>query len=248
MNGFEIAGRPIRVGLGNDKFTPETTANLMQRFQSQGAQAAKFQGSSFSGAGGRGSHAGGTNNFDRASGRDEKGAGGSSALDDSDVGGVNFNNFSRDSLMKKLARTEDSTPAVKTTSRGRPEQSKIAVNTQAPSRCVVVKNAYNEAEYVSCSLTTAACLRFHRETDPDWVKDLEADFQAECSAKYGEVKHVALFRESQEGEIYVKFADVSGGDKAVKGLNGRFFGGRTLTAQFIVDAVYNMNFPKAAKL
>ena len=53
---------------------------------------------------------------------------------------------------------------------------------------------------------------------------------------------------NSEGEIYVKFADVSGGDKAVKGLNGRFFGGRTLTAQFIVDAVYNMNFPKAAKL
>ncbi|KAM7202913.1 hypothetical protein V8F20_004160 [Naviculisporaceae sp. PSN 640] len=30
MNGFEHAGRPNRVGLGNDKFTPESTANLMQ--------------------------------------------------------------------------------------------------------------------------------------------------------------------------------------------------------------------------
>jgi hypothetical protein len=24
MNGFELAGRSIRVGLGNDKFTPES--------------------------------------------------------------------------------------------------------------------------------------------------------------------------------------------------------------------------------
>ena len=36
MNGFELAGRPIRVGLGNDKFTPETTQSLLQRFGSQG--------------------------------------------------------------------------------------------------------------------------------------------------------------------------------------------------------------------
>ena len=36
MNGFELAGRPIRVGLGNDKFTPETTQSLLQKFGSQG--------------------------------------------------------------------------------------------------------------------------------------------------------------------------------------------------------------------
>src|SRR4051794_4603055 len=53
MNGFDLAGRPIRVGLGNDKFTPESTANLLQRFQGQG-QNQQFQGSAFSGAGGRG--------------------------------------------------------------------------------------------------------------------------------------------------------------------------------------------------
>lgn len=145
MNGFEIAGRPIRVGLGNDKFTPETTASLLQRFGTQQA----FQGSSFSGAGGRGAHAGGSNNFDRASGRDEKGAGGASALDDSDVGGVNFSNFSRDSLMRKLARTEDPAPqAAPTATRARADPKKTAMHGPAPSRCIVVKNAYNEAEYV----------------------------------------------------------------------------------------------------
>ncbi|CAD0021972.1 unnamed protein product [Aureobasidium pullulans] len=141
MNGFEIAGRPIRVGLGSDKFTPESTASLLQRFGSQN-QAAQFQGSSFSGAGGRGAHAGGNNNFDH----------------------------------------------------------------------------------------------------------LEEDFKEECSSKYGKVVHIGVFRDSSDGEIYVKFADIAGGDSALKGLNGRYFDGRTLTATPVVDAVYNMNFPKAASL
>ncbi len=44
MNGFDLAGRPIRVGLGNDKFTPESTASLLQRFQGQSHQQ-QFQGS-----------------------------------------------------------------------------------------------------------------------------------------------------------------------------------------------------------
>ena len=152
MNGFEIAGRPIRVGLGNDKFTPETTANLLSRFQNQqGSSASQFQGSQFSGSGGRGAHAGGNTNFDRASGRDEKGAGGASALDDSDVGGVNFNNFSRDSLMKKLARVEEPVAPAAAQSTGRStrvDARKPVANKSAPSRCVVIKNAYNEAEYV----------------------------------------------------------------------------------------------------
>lgn len=144
MNGFEIAGRPIRVGLGSDKFTPESTANLLHRFANQSHA---FQGSAFSGSGGRGAHAGGNNNFDRAGGREEKGAGGASALDDADVGGVNFSNFSRDSLMKKLARTEDPAPSTQTaTVRARVDPRKTALHGPAPSRCVVVKNAYNEAE------------------------------------------------------------------------------------------------------
>ena len=100
MNGFELAGRPIRVGLGNDKFTPESTHSLLQRFGSQAQAAANQQGSSFSGMGGRGAHAGGTGNFDKASGRDADKTGGASALDDTDVAGVNFSNYSRDALMR----------------------------------------------------------------------------------------------------------------------------------------------------
>ena len=57
MNGFELANRPIREGLGNDKFTPESTASLLRNFNTH---AQNFQGSAFSGAGGRGAYAGGS--------------------------------------------------------------------------------------------------------------------------------------------------------------------------------------------
>ncbi len=152
MNGFDLAGRPIRVGLGNDKFTPESTANLLQRFQpGQGPNQHHFQGSAFSGSGGRGAQAGGSGgNFDRAGGRDnEKGAGGASALDDTDVAGVNFNNYSRDALMRKLARTDE--PADPSADKRRMAQPKIeskplpVVVSQA-SRCVLLRNMFNPAE------------------------------------------------------------------------------------------------------
>lgn len=144
MNGFELAGRPIRVGLGNDKFTPESTQSLLQRFGSQAKQASSFQGSSFSGMGGRGAHAGGTGNFDRASGRDSEKTGGASALDDTDVSGVNFNNYSRDALMRKLARTDE--PEPKIAPKTQQVQKAAPVERIAPTRCVILKNMYNLAE------------------------------------------------------------------------------------------------------
>jgi RNA-binding protein 23/39 len=146
MNGFELAGRPIRVGLGNDKFTPESTAKLLQQgFQGHGSQA--FQGSAFSGSGGRGAHAGGSG-FDRAGGRDtDKGAGGASALDDTDVQGVNFSNYSRDALMRKLARTEDTAhDQTAQISRPRPNVAATLMNVPQASRCIRVRNVFNPAE------------------------------------------------------------------------------------------------------
>ena len=157
MNGFELAGRPIRVGLGNDKFTPESTANLLQRFQGQD-QPQRFAGSSFSGAGGRGAYAGGQGGtFDRAGGRDDqKGAGGASALDDTDVAGVNFNNYSRDSLMRKLARTDDAEPDPRTVVQPKKEI-KVPASVSQASRCVLLRNMFDPAEYVTPALITVPC-------------------------------------------------------------------------------------------
>ncbi|KIX07391.1 uncharacterized protein Z518_02044 [Rhinocladiella mackenziei CBS 650.93] len=233
MNGFDLAGRPIRVGLGNDKFTPESTANLLQRFQGQNQSG--FQGSAFSGSGGRGALAGGSGGtFDRAGGRDsDKGAGGASALDDTDVAGVNFNNYSRDALMRKLARTDDSTTEsdAKRNAVPKKESKPLPVNVSQASRCVLLKNMFDPAE----------------EEGDSWIKELEDDVRAECEDKYGHVVHIALDPNTQ-GDIYLKFERVSGGENAIKGLNGRYFGGRQISAQPVVDAVYSSLFSRTKAL
>ncbi|MCJ1310294.1 hypothetical protein MMC25_003956 [Agyrium rufum] len=244
MNNFNLAGRPIRVGLGNDKFTPESTANLLQRFHGQNGdhqRGGNFQGSAFSGSGGRGSHAGGIGGaFDRAGGRDnDKGAGGASALDDADVGGVNFNNYSRDALMRKLARTDEPAPDPATAaadekrkvmaakSASRVENKPLPVTVNMASRCVLLRNMFNPAE----------------ESGDAWIKELEDDVRAECEEKYGHVVHIAL-DVNTPGDIYLKFDKVQGGENAIKGLNGRFFGGRQISAQPVVDAVYSSLFSR----
>ena len=257
MNGFDLAGRPIRVGLGNDKFTPESTANLLQRFQGQEHQR-NYQGSAFSGHGGRGQQAGGGGGaFDRAGGRDNEkgGGGGASALDDTDVAGVNFNNYSRDALMRKLARTDEPAPEANGAAAARPvakpktENKPLPVSVNQASRCVLLKNMFNPAESVSptpfCSVgDTDDC---HREEGESWAKELEDDVRAECNDKYGKVVHIALDPNTM-GDIYLKFDRVTGGENAIKGLNGRFFGGRMISAQPVVDAVYSSLFSRTSAL
>jgi RNA-binding protein 39 len=244
MNGFDLAGRPIRVGLGNDKFTPESTAQMLQRFSgyNQG-----FQGSAFE------SRNRGTDRVGRA---DDKATGtGASALDDTDVAGVNFNNYSRDLLMRKLARQDDSTPADrngagKDAPKRAPEtvvhtSKPLPVNVPMASRCVVLKNMFDPAEYVIIPVFFLLLLIAYRETGDAWIKELEDDVKTECEEKYGHVVHISLDPNSQ-GEIYIKFDKVSGGEKAIQGLNGRFFGGRRISASPVVDAVYASLFGRAS--
>ncbi|KAH9898772.1 splicing factor, CC1-like protein [Xylariomycetidae sp. FL2044] len=224
MNGFDLAGRPIRVGLGNDKFTPESTANLLQRFQGQNQP---YQGSAFSGAGGRGPQATG---FDRAGGRDNDKATGASALDDTDVAGVNFNNYSRDALMRKLARTDEPSNGArdeKQVLKPKTEIKPMPANVSMASRCVVLHNMFDPAE----------------EQGESWVKELEDDVRQEAEEKYGHVVHISLDPNTQ-GDIYLKFDKVQGGENAIKGLNGRFFGGRMISAAPVVDAVYSSLFSR----
>jgi RNA-binding protein 39 len=76
-----------------------------------------------------------------------------------------------------------------------------------------------------------------------WLKDLEDEVRAEAEEKYGHVVHIAADPNS-DGDIYLKFDRVQGGENAIKGLNGRFFGGRTINATPVVDAVYSSLFSR----
>ena len=248
MNGFDLAGRPIRVGLGNDKFTPESTANLLQKFSGRDQNNGNFQGSAFSGAGGRGQQSSG---FDRAGGRDSEKTGGASALDDTDVAGVNFSNYSRDALMRKLARTDESASngaEERQTIKPKAEVKPLPVNVNMASRCVVLHNMFDPDEYVQLTHTPLptelmlTCAR--REEGDSWVKELEDEVREEAENRYGHVVHISVDPNSK-GDIYLKFDKVQGGENAIKGLNGRYFGGRMIDASPVVDAVYSSLFSRS---
>ena len=87
-----------------------------------------------------------------------------------------------------------------------------------------------------------------RESDPNWKTELTDDIKEECIDKYGQVVHIALALDNNDGEIYIKFDRDQGGINAYRGLNGRWFGGRMITAQYVVPPVYHMMFPGAAKV
>ncbi|OJT04713.1 RNA-binding protein rsd1 [Trametes pubescens] len=146
-----------------------------------------------------------------------------------EAGGGNLNAASRQALMQKLART-DSAP-VKLEPVARPH-----IPQTMQSRSVLLKNMFNPEE----------------ETERDWDKDLADDVKSECATKYGPVQAIKVEKETQvcdgfvcryhllttdKGEIYVLFETVDAAGQAIEGLNGRWFGGRQISAAFISDAI-----------
>ncbi|KDQ16749.1 hypothetical protein BOTBODRAFT_106812 [Botryobasidium botryosum FD-172 SS1] len=127
-------------------------------------------------------------------------------------GGSLNNNNSRHVLMQKLARTE--VPPARPAAIMRPNIP------QVQTKCVLLKNMFDPAE----------------ETERDWDKELAEDVKGECEEKYGPVEIVQVVKESA-GEIYVKFDSIETAKSAISGLNGRWFGGKLVSAAFIPDAM-----------
>nr|CCA22716.1 conserved hypothetical protein [Albugo laibachii Nc14] len=69
---------------------------------------------------------------------------------------------------------------------------------------------------------------------PDEVDDhLGSEVKEECSQKYGPVRNCIIYKVVSHPEairIFVEFENVQDADRAVAGLNGRFFGGRKVLA------------------
>ncbi|KAI8097962.1 uncharacterized protein B0P05DRAFT_460906 [Gilbertella persicaria] len=145
------------------------------------------------------------------------------SLDDEETEGVAMNSLSRAELMAKLAAREsnndhDTSPVAATPSA--PPKPFIPA---AASRYVMLSNMFNPDE----------------ETDPDWVSDLEADIKLECE-RYGDVEHIKVNADSM-GEVFLKFDSVRSAENAIGALNGRWFGGRQITASCISEAIYKAN-------
>ena len=83
-----------------------------------------------------------------------------------------------------------------------------------------------------------------KQTGANWAKEMEEEVRNECAERYGEVLHISVDPNS-DGDCYLAFKELKGGDNALKGLNGRKFAGRMLAAEPVVEAVYKAQFPRA---
>lgn len=146
------------------------------------------------------------------------GAGGGEALEREEGHTGKLDANTRADLMAKLART-DRPVELPPTPMYRPN---IPQNL---TRNVLLKNAFNPAE----------------ETERDWDLELADDVKTECEEKYGKVLDIYVKKESIEGEIYIRFDSVETAARALQGLNGRWFGGKQISAAHVGDTLYDSN-------
>lgn len=133
-------------------------------------------------------------------------------LDDSDTVGFSMNSYERANLMQKLSRDgEIQVPLV-------PPYMKVQNPTITTN--VLLTNMFNPEE----------------ETEPGWENEIEDEVGGECS-NYGKILNIVVNKNSK-GNVYIKYADITSSQAAVKALNGRFFAGKQITASFVIDALF----------
>lgn len=126
MNGFMLAGRPLRIGLGSDR-----------NMNSNNTPAQAFSGSGFD-----------TNvpAIDRVGNSNARARGNASSLDDTDVAGISYNKVSRESLMRKLMREEDKLDPVASSGITKVDRPIAETTSRKSSRCIVVQNMFDPEE------------------------------------------------------------------------------------------------------
>ncbi|WWC90784.1 uncharacterized protein L201_005721 [Kwoniella dendrophila CBS 6074] len=140
-------------------------------------------------------------------------------IEDNGNYGTRLDANQRQQLMFKLARAE---PTVNLSlSAHKPVAVPSKTPQMAPTPFIIVSNMFNPDE----------------ETEPNWDLDLAEDVKGEVEGKYGAVKRLKVEKMSA-GEVYIEFGAIDGATSAIKGLNGRFFGGRQLQASYISEALF----------
>ncbi|XP_012372803.1 HIV Tat-specific factor 1 [Octodon degus] len=82
-------------------------------------------------------------------------------------------------------------------------------------RVVIIKNMFHPSDF---------------EDDPLVLNEIREDLRVECS-KFGQIKKLLLFDRHPDGVASVSFRDPEEADYCIQTLDGRWFGGRQITAQ-----------------
>jgi len=154
-------------------------------------------------------------------------------LDDDEGGGLALNAHSRAVLMSKLQRGGDSLLLNNSLSSSAHPSSltppQVPVIPVQPSTCICLKNMFDP-------LT---------ENDPEFLQEIREDVEKECQ-KFGSVKHIYVDKNSK-GFIYAKFSSLEAAKKAVSALNHRWFAGKMISAEYMLEVFYHAKFPEVAR-
>nr|2DIT_A Chain A, HIV TAT specific factor 1 variant [Homo sapiens] len=82
-------------------------------------------------------------------------------------------------------------------------------------RVVIIKNMFHPMDF---------------EDDPLVLNEIREDLRVECS-KFGQIRKLLLFDRHPDGVASVSFRDPEEADYCIQTLDGRWFGGRQITAQ-----------------
>lgn len=98
-----------------------------------------------------------------------------------------------------------------------------------PTQCFLLTNMFDLEE---------------EQNKPNWVEEIREDVIQEC-AKYGGVSHIYVDEISIEGNIYIKCPTIAIATAAMASLNGRYFAGKLIKANFIPIPTYHQKFPES---
>ncbi|CAF0925834.1 unnamed protein product [Rotaria sordida] len=218
LNGFELAGRPMKVGHVTER-PGDMTGTVGTTFPT---------------------YTGGvSSSFTSASNLDS---------DDLDHRGINLGATGRLALMAKLSEGSglqmpkhaiDALQAAHMQAAGSqhvripepPNPQQLATVTAVSTQCFMLSNMFDP--------TTEA------SHNPDWAKEIRDEVIEECN-KHGGVVHIYVDEKSSDGNVYVKCSTIASAINAVNSLHGRFFSGRTVVGNYIPTQSYHKLFPAAS--
>jgi RNA-binding protein 39 len=150
-----------------------------------------------------------------------------------DGGGYNLSMSSRAMLMAKLHRDPKHMATTQRTLV--PQLAPVAhqVDTRPhpgvsmapmPTRCLLMRNMFDPAT----------------ERNPNFDVEIKEDVSTECR-KYGELTHVAVVKES-DGQVFLMYKDKKHAQACRKVMNGRFFGGKKLDCNHVLEGSYALRW------
>ncbi|XP_041711735.1 RNA-binding protein 39 isoform X3 [Coregonus clupeaformis] len=80
------------------------------------------------------------------------------------------------------------------------------------------------------------------ESEPGWDVEIQDDVMEECN-KHGGIVHIYVDKNSPQGNVYVKCPTIPTAMAAVNALHGRWFAGKMITAAYVPLPTYHNLFP-----